>query len=268
MATTFEHILTHTTDAGVRVITLNRPEKLNAVNRVLAHEFPLAIQEAGEDEPVRCVLVTGAGRGFCAGLELDPSQIASLSKATSRARQIDDLEWVGRWVLSMCACPVPVVAAINGPAAGAGFAMTLAADIRVMSEGAVMTPGYARIAASPDAGMTWLLPRIVGSARATELILSARDIKHEEAVRIGLVAATMPADGFADAALAYATRLAQGPTIAYIHTKRLLNQAYDVDLTTQLKAELSLIKQCFATGDSREAILAFGEKRKPIFHGK
>ena len=268
MATTFEHILTHTTESGVRVITLNRPEKLNAVNRALAHEFPTAVQEASEDESVRSVLITGAGRGFCAGLELDPSQIASLSKSATRAHKIDDLEWVGRWVLALRACPVPVVAAINGPAAGAGFAMTLAADIRVMSEAAVMTPGYARIAASPDAGMTWLLPRIVGAARATELILSARDIKHEEAVRIGLVAAAMPADGFADAALAYATRLAQGPTIAYIHTKRLLNQAFDVDLTTQLKAELSLIKQCFATEDSREAIRAFGEKRKPNFQGK
>ena len=264
----FEHLLIHMTDAGVRVITLNRPDKLNAVNRVLAHEFPIAMREAGEDEAVRCVLITGAGRGFCAGLELDSSQIALSAKAKSRTELIDDLEWVGRWVLSMRGCPVPVVAAINGPAAGAGFAMTLAADVRVMSEAAVMTPGYARIAASPDAGMTWLLPRIVGSARATELIFSARDIKFEEATRIGLVAASLPAEGFADAALAYATRLAQGPTVAYIHTKRLLNQAFDVDLTTQLKAELSLIRQCFATEDSREAIKAFGEKRKPIFQGK
>jgi len=268
MAESFEHLLTHTTDTGVRVITLNRPEKLNAVNRTLAREFPIAVREAGEDDSVRCVLITGAGRGFCAGLELDPSQIASLSNAKSRTEQIEDLEWVGRWVLALRACPVPVVAAINGPCAGAGFAMTLATDVRVMSEAAVMTPGYARIGVSPDAGMTWLLPRIVGSARAMELILWARDIKFEEAVRIGLAAAAMPEEGFADAALAYANRLAQGPTIAYIHTKRLLNQTYDVDLTTQLKAELSLIKQCFATEDSREAIRAFGEKRKPVFQGK
>lgn len=268
MATTFEHLLTHTTEAGVRVVTLNRPDKLNAVNRQLAHEFPIALREAGEDESVRCVLITGAGRGFCAGLELDPSQIASLSKTATRGQKIDDLEWVGRWVLGMRDCPVPVIAAINGPAAGAGFAMSLAADVRVMSEMAVMTPGYARIGVSPDAGMTWLLPRIVGTARATELILSARDIKSEEAVRIGLVAAAMPAGGFADASLAYAAKLAQGPTIAYIHTKRLLKQAYDVDLTTQLKAELSLIRQCFATEDSHEAIRAFGEKRKPIFQGR
>jgi 2-(1,2-epoxy-1,2-dihydrophenyl)acetyl-CoA isomerase len=116
--------------------------------------------------------------------------------------------------------------------------------------------------------MTWLLPRIVGAARAMELILWARDIKAEEAVRIGLVASAFPAEGFAEAALAYATRLAQGPTLAYIHTKRLLTQSYDVDLTTQLKLELTLIKQCFATEDSREAIQAFKEKRKPVFQGK
>jgi 2-(1,2-epoxy-1,2-dihydrophenyl)acetyl-CoA isomerase len=268
MTATFEHLLIHTTDAGVRIITLNRPEKLNAVNRILAHEFPVAVREAGEDDSVRCVLITGAGRGFCAGLEIDPSQIASLSKSKSRTEQIDDLEWVGRWVLAMRGCPVPVIAAINGAAAGAGFAMSLAADLRIVSEAAVMTPGYARIAASPDAGMTWLLPRIVGSARAMELILTAGDIKFEEAVRIGLAAASLPAEGFAEAALSYATKIAQGPTIAYIHTKRLLLQTYDVDLTTQLKAELSLIRQCFATEDSREAIRAFGEKRKPVFKGK
>lgn len=263
-----EHLLIHTTDSGVRTITLNRPEKLNAVNRGLAEELPIAVREAGEDESVRCVMITGAGRGFCAGLELDPAQIASLSKAKSRTERIDDLEWIGRWVLSLRSCPLPVIAAINGPAAGAGFAMSLAADPRIVSEAAAMSPGYARIAASPDAGMTWLLPRIVGSARAMELILTARDIKAEEAIRIGLAAAVLPAEGFGDAALAYATKVAQGPTIAYIHSKRLLLQTYDVDLTTQLKSELALIKQCFATEDSKEAIRAFGEKRKPVFQGK
>lgn len=268
MAESFEHLKIHTTPEGVRVITLNRPEKLNAVNRTLAREFPIAVHAAGEDDSVRCVLITGAGRGFCAGLELDLSQIASLTEAKSRTEQIDDLDWVGRWVLSLRECPVPVVAAINGPAAGAGFAMTLAADVRIMNDAAIMTPGYARIGVSPDAGMTWLLPRIVGSARAMEMILWARDIKAEEAVRIGLVASALPAESFPEDALAYATRLAQGPTLAYIHTKRLLLQSFDVDLPTQLKAELSLIKRCFATEDSREAIRAFGEKRKPVFQGK
>jgi 2-(1,2-epoxy-1,2-dihydrophenyl)acetyl-CoA isomerase len=268
MAATFEHLLTHTTDAGVRVITLNRPDKLNAVNRQLAQEFPVAVREAAEDDQVRAVMITGSGRGFCAGLELDPSQIASLGKPKVRAALIDDLEWVGRWVLAMRECPVPVIAAINGPAAGAGFAMTLAADVRVMSEIAVMTPGYARIAASPDAGMTWFLPRLIGYARAVELILSARDIKHEEAVRIGLVAHSFPQEGFADSALAFATKLAQGPTLAFVHTKRLLQQSYDVDLRTQLRTELTLIKECFKTDDSHEAIRAFGEKRKPVFQGK
>ena len=268
MAATFEHLLINTTATGVRVLTLNRPEKLNAVNPALAREFPVAVREAGEDDQVRCVLITGAGRGFCAGLELDPSQISPLGKPKVRATQIDDLEWVGRWVLAIRECPVPVVAAINGPAAGAGFAMTLAADVRVMSEAAVMTPGYARIGVSPDAGMTWFLPRLVGYARAMELILSARDIKAEEAVRIGLVALALPPEGFSEAALAVAEKFAQGPTLAYVQTKRLLQQSFDVDLRTQLKTELTLIRECFKTDDSREAIRAFGEKRKPVFQGK
>ena len=268
MAFMFDHLLIANSPEGVRTITLNRPEKLNAVNPGLAREFPIAVTEAAHDESVRCVLITGAGRGFCAGLELNPSQIGALNEAKSRAEMIDDMEWVGRWVLAITGCPVPVIAAINGPAAGAGFAMTLAADIRLMSEAAVGTPGYARIGVSPDAGMTWFLPRIVGSARAAELILTARDIRADEALRIGLVAHTYPAEEFTASAHAYATKLAQGPTLALIHTKRLLQQTYDVSLPTQLKAELSLIKECFRSTDSREAVAAFREKRKPVFGGK
>lgn len=268
MESQFETLLVETTAEGVRIITLNRPEKLNAVSPALARELPVAIDQAGEDESVRCVMITGAGRGFCAGLELDPTRINSIRQPESRAEAIDDMHWVGRWVMAQRRCPVPVIAAINGVAAGAGFAMTLAADIRLVASTASMTPGYARIGVSPDAGMTWFLPRIVGYARAMELILTARDIKAEEAVAIGLAAQSLPAEQFAEQALAYATRLAQGPTIALIESKRLLQQTYEVDLEAQLRAELAKIRGCFATADSREAVAAFREKRKPAFQGR
>lgn len=266
--TNYQHLLTDTTPEGVRVITLNRPEKLNAVNRVLEDELPAAVDSASNDEAVRCVLITGAGRGFCAGLELDPKNIGRITRPETRDEKLDDLAWVGRWALSLTRCKVPVIAAVNGPAAGAGMALTLAADIRLVSDAAVMTCGYARIGLSPDAGVTYFLPRLIGMARATEMILTARDITAEEAVACGLAAARYPADAFAASALAYATRIAQGPTIGLILTKRLLQQSYSHDLETQLRAELTAIKQCFATEDSPEAIQAFREKRKPVFKGR
>ena len=267
MPAEYQHLRIETTAEGVRIVTLNRPEKLNAVNAVLENELPLAITEASADSDVRCVLLTGAGRGFCAGLELDPANIGRARDPKTRAEKLDDLGWVGRWALSLTGCEVPVIAAINGPAAGAGFALALAADIRVISEAAVVTCGYARIGLSPDAGMSYFLPRLVGMGRATEMILTARDIGSEEAVASGIASARYPAADFAASALAYATRLAQGPTCALALTKRLLLQSYDRDLKSQLRDEYSFIKKCFATEDVGNAIQAFREKRKPVFQG-
>ena len=253
---------------GVRIVTLNRPEKLNAVNAVLEDELPQAIHEASADGSVRCVLLTGAGRGFCAGLELTPDNIGRIRKADTRSQKLDDLGWVGRWALALAGCEAPIVAAINGPAAGAGFALALAADIRVVSEAATMTCGYARIGLSPDAGMSYFLPRLVGLGRATEMLLTARDIGAEEAVTSGIAAARYPAADFAVSALIYAKRIAQGPTCALALTKRLLLQTFDRHLNSQLRDEYASIKRCFATEDVPNAIQAFREKRKPVFEGK
>jgi 2-(1,2-epoxy-1,2-dihydrophenyl)acetyl-CoA isomerase len=264
----YHYLLVETSPEGVRTITLNRPEKLNAVNQALAAEVPRALREAGSDESVRCVVLTGAGRGFCAGLELDPANVAAMRTITNRTQQVENYGWVGWWAQAVTSCPVPVIAAINGPCAGAGFGLTLACDIRLVSDAAVMTAGYARIGLSPDAGVSYFLPRLIGTARATELILTARDLKADEAERIGLAAAIYPAAEFAARAHEYATRLAQGPTIALIHTKRLLNQTLDSDMNTQLRGEWYLIRECFQTQDHVEAVKAFREKRKPAFAGR
>lgn len=268
MPAEYQHLQIETTPEGVRIVTLNRPEKLNAVNAVLEDELPAAINEASADGSVRCVLLTGAGRGFCAGLELTPDNIGRIRAAETRAAKLDDLGWVGRWALALAQCEVPIVAAINGPAAGAGFALALAADIRVVSEAATMTAGYARIGLSPDAGMSYFLPRLVGLGRATEMLLTARDISADEAVSSGIAAAKFPAAEFAASALGYATRIARGPTCALAMTKRLLLQTFDRDLKSQLRDEYASIKQCFHTADVPNAIQAFREKRKPVFEGK
>jgi 2-(1,2-epoxy-1,2-dihydrophenyl)acetyl-CoA isomerase len=261
----YDHLLVSTAANGVRTITLNRPERLNAVNPRLADELPVAIDDAARDDAVRVIVITGAGRGFCAGLDL--SEPPTLPDENLRAR-LDPLAWVGRWVLAATRCEKPLIAAINGPAAGAGFGLALAADIRIVARGARVTAGYVRRGLSPDAGVSYLLPRLIGLSRATEILLSGRDVDAEEALDIGLAAAVFDDAAFADEVARYAERLAAGPTIAIALTKRLLASTFEVSVEEQLARELVAIKTCFASQDVAEAIRAFGEKRAPAFRGR
>lgn len=258
-------LLIDTTAHGVRTITLNRPERLNAVNPALAEALPRAIDDAAGDDAVRVVVITGAGRGFCAGLDLaDP---VTMPGGSRRARH-DAYYWVGHWVQAITRCETPVIAAINGAAAGAGFGLALACDLRLVAASARCTAGYVRRGLSPDAGVTWFLPRLVGQARAADIILTGRDVDADEAERIGLASRVLPDAGFADAVAAYALQLAAGPPVALALTKRLLLESASATLDAQLRSELAHIKTCFATADVREAMTAFREKRAPVFRGE
>lgn len=265
----YRHILIDTTPAGVRTMTLNRPDKLNAVNPVLAEELPRAIGDASRDDAVRVLVITGAGRGFCSGLDLDPAErAASAAQPRGRQQRLDDLGWVGRIAVATTTCEKPIIAAINGVAAGAGFGLTLGADIRIMQSDAFLTTGYVRRGLSPDAGVSYFLPRLIGLSRATELILTARDIRAEEAERIGLVSYVHAPEDFAGAVADYAARLAAGPPLALTLTKRLLVDSLDSDLLTQLRREIAHIARCFETEDVREAMRAFMERRPAVFTGQ
>lgn len=264
MPNEYAHLLVDTTDAGVRTITLNRPERLNAVNQRLAEELPDALDSASSDDAVRVVVITGAGKGFCSGLDLAEPPTLPTGRRSDR---LDPLAWVGRWVMCTTRCEKPVIAAVNGAAAGAGLGLALAADIRIVGTGSRLTAGYVRRGLSPDAGVSYFLPRLVGLARAAEIIISGRDVDSEEAERIGLAAATYPGDELPQAAAHYARRLAAGPPIAYALTKRLLVSSLDTRLTDQLERELAFIKTCFASNDVAEALRAFSEKRLPTFRG-
>jgi len=266
----YAHIIAATTPDGVCTLTLNRPDKLNAINVQLANELPLAIEDAATDDAVRVIVITGAGRGFCAGLDLTPANIVATQAARSQNRQVrlDDLGWVGRQALALVNSNKPVIAAINGAAAGAGLGLALGADIRLMKAGTSVTTGYLRRGLSPDAGVSYFLPRLVGTSRATELIMTARDISAEEAERIGLVSRILPAASFSQAVADYAARIAAGPPLALTLTKRLLATSLDTDIVTQLKTEYAFIAQCFASEDVGEAMQAFAEKRQPIFKGQ
>ena len=261
----YDHLLIVTSSTGVRTITLNRPERLNAVNPRLAEELPRAIDDAARDDAVRVVVITGAGRGFCSGLDL--SEPPRLPEGDLRAR-LDPLAWVGRWVLTAVQCEKPLIAAINGSAAGAGFGLALACDVRLLARGTRVTAGYVRRGLSPDAGVSYMLPRLIGLSRASEILLTGRDVDADEAQRIGLVAAVFDDATFAADALAYAERLAGGPPIALALTKRLLASTFDVTLDEHLARELVAIKTCFASQDVAEALRAFGEKRAPVFRGR
>jgi 2-(1,2-epoxy-1,2-dihydrophenyl)acetyl-CoA isomerase len=261
--TAYQH-LHITTDAGVRTITLDRPDKLNAVNPRLAEEFPRAMREAAHDDTVRAVVITGAGRAFCAGLDLsDPAM-----PGASRADRLDPYYWVGEWVHAVTQCEKPVIAALNGVAAGAGFGLALACDLRVMRADATCTAGYVRRGLSPDAGVSWFLPRLVGHARAADLVFTGRDIGADEALRIGLVSHVWEADTFVADVAAHAARVAAGPPIALALSKRLLLGSSEASLDQQLREELTHIKTCFASADVREAMTAFREKRAPSFRGE
>ncbi len=264
------HILTEMTSDGVCTLTLNRPDKLNAINTQLAQELPQAIEDASADDAIRVIVITGAGRGFCAGLDLTPANVAATQAARTQSRhvQLDDLAWVGRQALALVNSDKPIIAAINGAAAGAGLGLALGADIRLMQANASVTTGYLRRGLSPDAGVSYFLPRLVGTSRATELIMTARDISAEEAERIGLISRVLPAENFAKAVADYASRIAAGPPLALTLTKRLLATSPDVDLTTQLKSEYAFIQRCFASEDVSEAMKAFAEKRQPVFRGQ
>jgi 2-(1,2-epoxy-1,2-dihydrophenyl)acetyl-CoA isomerase len=263
--TDYPHLRVDTTADGVRTITLDRPERLNAVNGALATSLAAAVRDAARDDAVRVVILTGAARAFCAGLDLSaPPEIPS----STRAERLDPYAWVGDWVLAVTACEKPVIAAVNGAAAGAGFGLALACDIRIVAESAKLTAGYVRRGLSPDAGVSYFLPRHVGLARAAELLLTGRDLDATEAARIGLAALVVPDAELLRTVADYAARLAAGPPLAHALTKRLLVQSFDRSLDAALRDELTNIKLCFDTADVAEAVTAFREKRAPVFKGK
>lgn len=263
--TDYPHLLVDTSPSGVRTLTLDRPDRLNAVNGVLASSVSDALAHAARDDAVRVVVITGAGRAFCAGLDL--AEPPELPQAT-RAERLDPYAWVGTWVQRVVACEKPVIAAVNGPAAGAGFGLALACDIRLVAQSARLTAGYVRRGLSPDAGVSYFLPRHVGLARASDILLTGRDVDSTEALAIGLAAIVVPDAEFAGDVAAYAARLALGAPIAQALTKRMLVQSFDRPLDATLRDELTQIKVCFSTRDVGEAIVAFREKRAPSFHGR
>jgi 2-(1,2-epoxy-1,2-dihydrophenyl)acetyl-CoA isomerase len=248
--------------AGYRRITLNRPERLNALTVEMAAALIAALDEAEADRSCRALLLTGAGRGFCAGQDLTaivgmpPAEIAGL---------IDHYHpLIGR----LRASPLPIVCAVNGVAAGAGANLALACDIVLAARSANFVQAFARIGLIPDCGGTWFLPRLVGGARARALALLAEPLAAATAAEWGLIWQAVEDDHLIAQAQALAARLAGGPTVALALTKRALDAAATNDLASQLDLERDLQAEAAATPDHREGIGAFLAKRQPAFTGR
>ena len=248
-------------EAGVATITLNRPDSLNALNATMRVELTAAFKAAAKDDATRAVVLTGAGRGFCAGADLRGGSGERDFRHVLTTEYNPLIEAIRR-------LPKPVVGAVNGVAAGAGVSLALAADLVVAAEGARFVPAFARIGLVPDSGLTRALVRGVGRHRAFEILMGERQLGADDARDMGLVAAVVPADQLLDVASELARRLAAGPTVAIGLTKRLLNRAEDATLADALAVEAALQDVAGRTGDHAEGVVAFGEKRDPEFRGR
>jgi len=249
---------------NVALLTLNRPERRNAMNAELNRDLLAGFERAAGDDQVRAVLVTGAGRGFCAGADLTLFQNQPSGEQVYEMI-ISSYQPMMQIVISM---KKPVIAAINGVAAGAGASLALACDLRVMAHDASILMAFSNIALVPDAGATWLLTQLVGYSRAYEIAIEGNRIPAERCLEIGLTNKIVPAEQLMTISLAWARKLAERPTLALSLTKKAMRYAQLHDLAATIEYEAQLQKQTVGSQDFMEGVMAFIQKRDPQFKGK
>lgn len=249
---------------GVAIVALNRPEALNALTDDMKRELAERLKAAERDESVRALVLTGEGRGFCAGEALNEELVQAAEPPLDRTLR----DFYHPVIERMRGMDKPIVAAVNGTAAGAGVSLALAADLRLASEKASFVLAFVRIGLVPDAGSTFFLPRLVGMGKAVEMSMTGDKVDAAEAERVGLVNRVVPADVLMEESLKLAGRLAQAPTKALGLMKRAFNRSFGVSLENQLSYEADLQAIAARTDDFREGVKAFLEKRPAIFRGK
>ena len=263
---TYECLL-HEVKDGVATLTLNRPERLNALGGTLREDLFDAITRTAADRDVRVIVLTGAGKGFCAG-----GDVKAMNEAKEGGRErpfLDKIEPLrDRTLLAMRDAPQPIIAAVNGAAAGAGMNLALACDLRLASSAAKFSQAFVKRGLHPDWGGTYFLPRIVGMAKACELIFTGALIDAAEALRLGIVSQVLAPEELLPAAQTLARAIAAGPPIAIRLAKRGLYRNAESDLRTALEYETFAQNACFETADATEGIRAFVEKRAPQFKGR
>ncbi|CCH28198.1 enoyl-CoA hydratase-related protein [Actinosynnema sp. NPDC047251] len=249
---------------GVRTFTLNRPESFNAFTVALKEQLLTAVGETARDGSVRAVVLTGAGRAFCAGQDL--KEHIGLLDAGDPAPLRTVEQHYNPLVKAIVAMPKPVIAAVNGTAAGAGASLAYACDLRIAATSAKFLMAFANVGLTADSGASWTLPRLIGHGRAMEMMLLAQPVGAEEALRIGMVNQVVPDGEALSTALELARRLAAGPTVAYAKIKEAM--AFSGELAAALEVEARTQAEAGATADHKEAVAAFVAKRPAEFTGR
>jgi 2-(1,2-epoxy-1,2-dihydrophenyl)acetyl-CoA isomerase len=255
----------------VRVLRLDRPERKNALTSSLGWAIVRAIGDASADDDVRVVALTGNGDAFCSGLDLGGGDEALAETGLSEQQSIlDEKGWVGRFLLALrFETDKPIVAGINGAAVGAGLSLAMAADIRIAADSARLHPGYLRAGTSPDGGLTWSLPTLVGHENAMRFLLESRFVGADEALRRGLVSEVVPADQLDERLLELCNAISAHAPLAVQRTKRLVARAPLVtDIDARMTDEIRNALAGLDSEDGHEAVQAIIEKRKPEFRGR
>jgi len=248
---------------AVLTLTLNRPEALNALNPEATHALRMAFEAAARDTDVGAIVLTGTGRAFCAGADL--RDVNARAQSGDKDLGSDLRKNYTPMIRAIRACPKPVIAALNGTAAGAGLSLALACDLRLAAAGAQLIVVFVRVGLVPDAGSLFFLTRMLGLSKATELAITGDPVSADEALRLGLVVAVVPPEQLMPAAMERARQLAAGPRQTYALIKRGMEGAIHLDLEQTLELESQLQALAAETPDAQEAIRAFLEKRKPVF---
>lgn len=251
-------------EKGIATLTLNRPESYNALSLELAQELLNVILECEQNEKVKVVILTGAGKAFCAGGDVKEFH-RNMDNASLYLKRLTGQ--LHKSIAKICRMPKPVIAAVNGVAAGGGFSLSLACDLTIAAESAKFVTAYSDIAASPDLGMTYFLPRLIGSKKAFELALVKKILTAQEAKKWGIINHLVPDDKLLPEVRKIAEQLAGNSSSAIGSTKRLFQLSWSQSLETQMENESEFISRAGASQDFKEGVTAFIQRRKPKFKG-
>jgi enoyl-CoA hydratase/carnithine racemase len=262
------HEILYVKENGIALITMNRPEKRNALSPGLFQGIFNSVEDAAKDDEMKVIIITGKGEAFCSGADVKSMAAGELQRKPETPPEQPEPVRRAPFALQFRECPKPIIAALNGVAVGVGLDLALSCDIRIASDKARMTVGYVRRGMVPAAGSAWYLPRLLGMDRALKVIWTSEMIDAMEAEKLGLVTMVVPHDELESAALELAEEIAKAPTLAVQAAKRAVYESMDTDLAKSLDLTMKIRQGLLGTHDFHESATAFVEKRAPTFKGE